>query len=466
MSPSPSLYTRLVSGVLFPLHERLKGHRSAALLRHLEITQWWSRDRLEAYRIDRLRRFLMQAGSSVPYYRRLFRQIGFDPEAVRDLAGLSALPRSDKAVVRTSFSDLISEGARNLVERRTTGSTGEPLRFLVSRERISFDVAAKWRGMRWWGVDIGDPEVVVWGSPIEITVQDRFKALRDRLLRSYLLPITDISTAKLDHYLDTIRRLRPPMVFGYPSAIAQLAWRARERGLYMGDLEIRAVFVTSEILQPQWRQAITEVFACPVVTEYGARDAGHLARECPAGGVHVTAEYLAIEILDEQGNPAPVGQCGEVVVTNFESGAFPFIRYRTGDIAAFEDRSCPCGRALPLIGQISGRTNDCLVATDGRLVHDSALNYVIRALQGVQAYKIVQEHLTDIRVMIVPGPGLVDDVAARIAPRYRELLGSTVNVRVEKVADIPREPSGKFRHVVTRVPRPAVDVSTAAGPGA
>jgi len=462
-SPSRSLYTRLVSDVLFPLHERLKGHRSPELLRHLEATQWWSRDQLEAYRIARLRQLLMRVAETVPYYRELFRELGFRAAALREMGDLAALPLSDKAILRTSFDDFIAADAPKLVERRTTGSTGQPLRFLVSRDRLSFDIAAKWRGIRWWGVDIGDPEVVVWGSPIELTVQDRFKTIRDRLLRSYLLPIIDISPEKLDHYLVTIRSLRPPMLFGYPSAIAQLAWRARARGVRLDDLGTRAIFVTSEFLQPPWRQAITEAFGCPVVTEYGARDAGHLARECPAGGLHITAEYLAIEILDEQGRPVPPGQCGEVVVTNFESQSFPFIRYRTGDLAALDDRQCPCGRSLPLIANVSGRTNDCLVATDGRLVHDSALNYVIRALQGVNAYKIVQETLTDVHVMIVPGPGLVDDVADRIVPRYRQLLGAEVNVRVETVPDIPREPSGKFRHVVTRVPRP---VPMASGSGA
>jgi phenylacetate-CoA ligase len=463
MSVSRSPYTRLVSDVLFPLHERIKGHQSAALLRHLEATQWWSRDQLEAYRVECLRRVLSLAGAKVPYYRRVFREIGFEPAGIREIADLRRLPLSDKSILRSHFAELTAEDARGLVERRTTGSTGEPLTFLVSRERISFDVAAKWRGMRWWGVDIGDPEIVVWGSPIEIKVQDRFKKIRDRVLRSHLLPIIDISTAKLDEYLDTIRRVKPRMMFGYPSAIAQLARRAKTRGMTMSDLEIRAVFVTSEVLQPPWRQAITEAFGCPVVTEYGARDAGHMARECPDGSLHMTTEYLEIEVLDEQGLPAGHGQSGEVVVTNFESGAFPFLRYRTGDMATLQDRRCPCGRSLPLIGQISGRTNDCLVATDGRLVHDSALNYVIRALQGVQAYKIVQEQLTDIHVMIIPGPGFPGDAQQRIAERYRQLLGAEVEVRVERVADIPREASGKFRHVVTRVPRPAPDVAASRG---
>src|SRR5262249_41638279 len=159
------------------------------------------------------------------------------------------------------------------------------------------------------------------------SLQDRARHLRDRLLRSRLLPIIDLSTAKLDRYLDAIRRMRPAMMFGYPSAMAQLAFRAEQRGLDMGHLGIRVAFTTSEIARPHWRHAITRVFRCPVADEYGARDAGYIARECPAGSLHITAEYMVVEILDEAGHPVPDGHAGEVVLTNLSSWEAPVLRY-------------------------------------------------------------------------------------------------------------------------------------------
>lgn len=230
----------------------------------------------------------------------------------------------------------------------------------------------------------------------------------------------------------------------------------------MTSLGIRVAFVTAEVLQPPWREAISEVF-CPVANEYGARDAGLMARECPEGGLHVTNEYLVLEVLDEQGRPVAPGQPGEVVVTNLASGAFPFIRYRTGDLAAFDLRSCPCGRRLPLLKEVVGRSNDCLTAADGRLVHGSAFNYLLRALPDIQAYKIEQETLSSLRVMLIVGPAFPAGAQEQIARRYREILGPGTEVRVELVTDIPREASGKFRHVVSRVGKdgaPAVPTAT------
>ncbi|MDD5330416.1 MAG: phenylacetate--CoA ligase family protein, partial [Sulfuricella sp.] len=164
-----TLLTRFLSGAVFPLHEALKGHDSVARRRALERSQWWPADELERHRLARLKALLAHAGRHVPYYRRLFADIGFDPAGVAGLADLRRLPLLTKADIRDN--DLKSEAAGPLKRCNTGGSSGEPLIFHMGRERISHDVAAKWRATRWWGVDIGDPEVVVWGSPIELGAQ-------------------------------------------------------------------------------------------------------------------------------------------------------------------------------------------------------------------------------------------------------------------------------------------------------
>jgi phenylacetate-CoA ligase len=286
--------------------------------------------------------------------------------------------------------------------------------------------------------------------------------------------VDELSPVTLDRHLAAIRRDRPRVLFGYPSALAQLAHRARERGLAMDDLGIRVAFVTSETLQPQWRQAIAGTFGCAVASEYGARDVGCIARECPRGGLHITAEYLIVETLDDAGRPIPPGERGEIVITNLESAAFPYIRYRTGDIGALEERACSCGRGLPLLKEITGRSNECLTTPSGSLVHPSAFNYAVRAARGVLAYKVIQETLHEVRVLIVPGPDFDAAASESISKRYRDLLGPGVAVSVERVADIPREASGKFKHVVSRLsgtaipstPAQASPASEAHSPGA
>ena len=109
-----------------------------------------------------------------------------------------ALPLLDKATIRAHTEAMKHPQAQGLARFNTGGSSGEPLIFFIGKERVSHDVAAKWRATRWWGVDIGDPEIVVWGSPIELGSQDRVRAWRDRLMRTELLPAFEMNEAKLD----------------------------------------------------------------------------------------------------------------------------------------------------------------------------------------------------------------------------------------------------------------------------
>lgn len=443
------LYTRLTAGLLFPLHERAKRHTTVAVRRRLEESQWWPAERLQALQAGRLRALLTEAGRHVPYYRDLFSALGFDPTAVASLADLERLPFLTKPLIRAHTEGLKHAQAQGLARFNTGGSSGEPLVFFIGRERVSHDVAAKWRATRWWGVDIGDPEIVVWGSPIELGAQDRVRALRDRVLRTELLPAFEMNDAKLDGFVAAIRRRRPRMLFGYPSALAHIARHAEKRGVRMDDVGIRVAFVTSERLYDEQRALIGRVFGCRVANGYGGRDAGFIAHECPAGGMHVTAEDVIVELVDAAGARVPDGEPGEIVVTHLATRDFPFVRYRTGDIAVMDTRACSCGRGLPLLREIQGRSTDFVVAADGTVMHGLALIYILRDLPGVQAFKIVQHDRRRTSVQVVPGAGFDDASEATIVSGFKRRLGAGVAVAVQRVAEIAPEKSGKYRYVVS-----------------
>lgn len=446
------LYTRLIAGVVFPLQERLKHHDTVQVLRALDKSQWWEPARLAQYQAGRLRALLVSAGREVPYYRNLFSRLGFNPSAVITTADLSALPFLDKATIRANTEMLKRPGAEGLSRFNTGGSSGEPLIFFIGRERVSHDVAAKWRATRWWGVDIGDPEMVVWGSPIELGAQDAVRRWRDRLMRTELLPAFQMNDTTLDGFLQAIRRRRPRMLFGYPSALSHIAHHARKRGVAMNDLGVKVAFVTSERLYDDQRQVIADVFGCPVANGYGGRDAGFIAHQCPAGGMHLTVEDIVVELVDGQGQAVPDGQPGEIVVTHLATRDFPFIRYRTGDVAVRDSNRCACGRSLPMLREIQGRTTDFVIAADGTVMHGLALIYILRDLPGLQRFKIVQHSLQRTQVLVQAEAGF--DRGAHlpgIVEGFKRRLGAEVQIDVEWVDAIPAEKSGKFRYVVSHV---------------
>ncbi|MEO6697630.1 MAG: AMP-binding protein [Gammaproteobacteria bacterium] len=445
------LYTHFVSKLVFPLQEWLKGHDTVAVRRRMEGSQWWDAERLQALRLERLRGLLGYAEAHVPYYRVLFEKIGFDPGSLHAVSDLTRLPFLTKADIRANTDRLKADQAMDLARFNTGGSSGEPLVFYIGKQRVSHDVSAKWRATRWWGVDIGDPEIVVWGSPIELGAQDNFRAVRDKIFRTKLLPAFEMSGAKLDTFLAEICRMRPKMLFGYPSAIAHIARHAEIQGQRMDDLGIAVAFVTAERLYDEQRRQIEQTFGCPVANGYGGRDAGFIAHQCPAGGMHITAEDIIVEIIDAQGNPLPAGEPGEIVVTHLATREYPFIRYRTGDVGVLDDAGCPCGRGLPLLKEVQGRTTDFLLAQDGTMMHGLALIYVVRDLPGIQQFKIIQERLDKTRILLVTGAGFHEDSIKTIISGVRQRLGAGVQVDVERVAEIPKEASGKYRYVVSHV---------------
>ena len=447
-----SLYTQFCAGLLFPLHERLKGHDSVAVRRELEASQWYSSELLRGLQIKRLKDLLHHAESNVPYYRQIFAELGFAPDSVRSLDDLGRLPFLTKTAIRANTDALKSGMATNLTRLNTGGSSGEPLIFFVGKERTSHDVAAKWRATRWWDVDIGDREIVVWGSPIELSTQDRIKSVRDQLMRTRLLPAFEMSAAKLDGFIATMRSVRPRMLFGYPSALSHIARHAEATGKRLNDVGIRVAFVTSEQLYDDQRAQIEKTFGCRVANGYGGRDAGFIAHQCPEGEMHITAEDIIVEIIDREGKVLPPGSSGEIVVTHLASRDFPFIRYRTGDIGVVSTRQCRCGRGLPVLQEIQGRTTDFVVAQDGTIMHGLALIYVLRDLPGVQAFKIVQESLDHTRIMLTPNDGAdVTALSGKIVEGLRARLGYGTKITVDIVDQIPAEKSGKYRYVQSNV---------------
>ena len=447
-----SLYTKLVSSLLFPLHERLKKHDTVKIRQSLEQSQWLDVDTLKANQATRLAQFIQTIYQHVPYYRKVMDSNNLTPADIQSPDDLAKLPLLDKSTISANFDDLKSDIAGPLNRFNTGGSSGQPLIFLLGNERVSHDVAEKWRATRWWDVDIGDKEIVAWGSPIELGAQDKVRLLRDGLFRSELIPAFDMTQEKILSFINKIRQTKPKMLFGYPSVFDLLAKTARQKGIQMDNLGIKVAFVTSERLYPYQRENIEAVFGAPVANGYGGRDAGFIAHQCPSGGMHLSFEDIVVEILDPQGKPLPAGESGEITVTHMGTSEFPFVRYRTGDIGVMSKKQCACGRGLPMLESIEGRSTDFVVAADGTILHGLSLIYILRDMEKVESFKIVQESKLLTQVQVVSKTGDVDQqMRDTIVSGFKARLGQEVDIEVESVEQIAAEKSGKYRYVISKV---------------
>jgi len=164
------------------------------------------------------------------------------------------------------------------------------------------------------------------------------------------------------------------------------------------------------------------------------------------------SESIILEVLDEAGSPVASGELGEAVATGLCSDAQPFIRYRTGDMVRMSAEKCAGGRGLHVIAEVVGRTTDFVVRPDGVVMHALAVIYVLRAVEGIAQFKLVQHTLHDVEVLVVADGRWTDASHAKVIAGLSARLGNDVRIALRLVDDIPVEASGKYRYVVSHVP--------------
>lgn len=453
-----AVWAKLVGRALFPLHERLLGRPTFGYLDELERTQWLGREDVERLQMRKLKVLLAAAQLHSPWHARRMREVGLDPSAGGDLslADLRRLPTMTKADARTHREEIVWKSVPGgAFEYNTGGSSGQPLIFYYGRTRQASDAAGRIRARRWWGVEVGEPEVLLWGAPIELNKTDRIKHLRDRLFNQLLLNAFEMSPSLMDDYLEAIERFRPTCIYGYASSLALLATHALERARAPRLPALKVVCATGEPLYPHQREVIRRVFGAPTASEFGSRDIGFTAHESPAGQTLLMSESVLLEVLDGNGDPCAAGELGEAVITGLCSQAQPFIRYRTGDMVRASDLRCAQGRGLHVLDEVAGRSTDFVVRSDGTIMHALALIYVLRAVPGVSEFRIVQRAVEDLEVQIVTNDQWQGTDRERIVAGLHARLGGATRIEVKRLDQIAAEASGKHRYVVSHVPLPS-----------
>ena len=443
----------LAGKVIYPLQERAIRRPTFSYLDFLERSQTLPRSGIEQLQLERLRSLLALAHAHTPWHRARIDEAGLQAGRLQSLADLRRLPCMTKQDATAHRDGLLWRGVPGGAFRYTTGgSSGQPLIFHFGRARQASDAAGRMRARRWWGVEPGDPEVYLWGAPVELNKTDWVKTVRDRLINQLVLNAFAMSPPRMDGYLDAMDAFRPCCVYGYASSVALLAAHARARNRKPRLPGLKVVCTTGEPLYGHQKALIADVFGAPVANEFGSRDIGFTAHEAPQGQMLLTSESIVLEVLDPEGRPVNAGELGEAVMTGLCSEAQPFIRYRTGDMLRMGCEPDRGGRGLHVIDEVVGRSTDFLVRGDGTIMHALAGIYVLRAVEGVAEFKLIQHDLRELEVLVVAGPRWTPAAGLAIEAGLQQRLGHEVRVTVRVLEQIAPEPSGKHRYVVSHVP--------------
>ena len=408
-------------------------------------------ERLLELQTDQLKRLILFAYAQIPYYRQLFDSIGLQPGDISSIKSLERIPLLNKRLIRESAEGIVAlKTKKNVIRSSTGGSTGEPLKYLMSMDDYLRGIALLYRGWGYGGYCLGDRVAIVAGASLIPTVRpDIRRWIISRLRNHRYYSSYGMSADTLARYVEDLRRFKPHYIRGYASSIYLLAEYMRSENLDAG-FRPRGIFTTAEQLVERHRLVIEEVFRAKVFNNYGLHDGGVSAYECREHrGMHIDMERSILEVVDDTGKQV-IGKPGRILATSLYNYALPFIRYDTGDIGVMSFAKCSCGRELPLLEEIVGRTTD-VIELNGRKIGSPVLT-VLFGKVDIRQYQIVQDSENSLLCRIVKGPTYSSSDEQFINKSLLSHVG-TVRVAFDYVSSIPPEGGGKHKFIINNANR-------------
>jgi phenylacetate-CoA ligase len=410
---------------------------------------------IDALQAEKLRALIRHAHDTVPYYRGVFAERGLRPEDIRTPADLEKLPVLTKAIIQEQGASLRSSALPpdhgEVFVNHTGGSTGQPLTFYQDERYRTLANANLNRSLEWCGWFAGARTAHLWGADVDAT---RRRGLRGKVLNwmrnELFLNTFGASPNELAAFTGELRRFRPDFIVGYVSSLTTLALLLRERGI--DDIRPRAIQSSAETLTEKQRRLIEETLHAPMFDRYGCREMGNIAHECSAHqGLHIFTDLHVVEVVRD-GEPAPAGETGALILTNLDNYAMPFIRYAVGDVGVWSDRICSCGRPFPLLEKVQGRTADVITSPAGRLIHGEFFTHLFYGVEGVRQFQVVQDTREHLQIRIIAEPGFDPAAVARLERTILEHGDPAFRIDTELVDHIDQAASGKLRFTISHVP--------------
>jgi phenylacetate-CoA ligase len=373
------------------------------------------------------------AAANVPYY-------------MERLDGrLEAIPILEKDAVRERLDDLLARGVDRAQVKlgHTGGSTGKPLAFWYDEAKHELMRAGMMRGFMMSGWLPGQKVLNFWGARQDVAAGGVFGSglgWADLIAAEKTIGATEFSEAKLNEWARYVQRYQPVLLYGYASAMSELARFVLVNKLAM-PRSLLGVYSTAEVLTEAQRELMQQAFGCKVFNQYGCREVPNIAWECRHGNMHVFADqvYLESQQIDNE---------DQLIVTSLTNRLMPFIRYNLGDSGRLLDGECACGSPFPLMEMGLCRQNDLIRTRAGKNIHPGFFNHLLDGQKSVRQFQWVQRDLDHIVLNLVASEKLSAETLAALTASLRLKMEDAVTLEVNLLDEIPRTLSGKHRFVI------------------
>jgi len=403
---------------------------------------------LQEMQQKRLRAIIKHAYENVPLYRRKFNSVGIKPEDIQSFADLSKVPVITKSEIQaSSLEDVVARNVdvNRCLRRTTSGSTGLPLTVILDDRVLDFERAVWSLSFLERGLRLRDKMVVI-ADPRDFPKAKNSLLQRLRIMRREYISIFDDAQKTLTF----LEEYKPEAIKGYPSVLMLLAEVCKHEG---NAVKPRLIFTGAELLDNESRRSINSAFGIELLDNYASYEFGLLAWECHEHvGYHINVDGVTMEFI-KGGESVVPGERGEIVCTSLVNYTMPLIRYKIGDLGIPSEEQCSCGRTLPLMKIVEGREGDFLVALNGRIIPPTIFSpYPFENFEGIRQFRIIQERRDELTIqLVVRGSFLGAQTLERAKREIQKVFGEGMHVKFQILENIPRDPSGKLRKVVSKI---------------
>lgn len=416
---------------------RLEDPVSYDILKNLLKTQMESAERRERRQISQMNAILDYAVKRIPYYTAKYKNQKLNIYSIKDFTRLPELSKSEfkannEAILSRDFN-------KNQVKvLYTSGSTGIPVKIHLSKEFLHWKKALLLRHYYRMGYRVGDRSAVLWGSPRYLKAKRIWEKIENFFMNVREMRTFKITERDMRDYAAFLERFKPKVMETYVSATLLLGEVVQKYGY---KVEPKAIQTASEVLLPNKRKYIEDVFSCEVFDRYGANEVGPIAGECITHeSMHIDSESVYVEINEK----------GEMLITNLLNYAMPLIRYNIGDINKMDGKEHNCGLTLPSMGHLSGRSNDLIKTTSGDFVDSYFFMALMDSIPGIKKFKVVQNRNLSIDIFIVRGEGYDQERAELTIGNTLMRMDSNAKSIIRYENEVHGEESGKFRYVISK----------------
>lgn len=408
----------------------------------LRKNQWQSPYELKKLQVKKLKALIQHAYYKVDYYRKLFDRGGIKPENIKDVQDIVKIPLTARKELQTlPKKESIAKDANlsHCLKLWTSGSTGIPLEIFLSFREIIIKSLFYRRMYTENGGKLNDRTIII-THPQHFISKKWFEHLG--LLQETYISIFD----DIENQIKVILEFNPQIIYSYASALKNLATEIKNKEIK--DIKPRIIFSTADQMTKEDREFIGSVFQADVIDYYATNECGVIAWECKEHlGYHINSDNVIVEFLKGDGTKAKGGEEGEIVITSLNSYTMPFIRYKIGDTGVLSEEECPCGRTLPLIRSITGRSNDYFILPNGKKVYSFSLRLPLKDIPGISQYQIIQEKKDKVRINLVKNGSFSSKAIFQIKENYKRILGDNIEVKISFVEEIIGSRSGKFQDI-------------------